>query len=482
MNSPIDQFCAWLSQRIKELEPGQRLPSDRALAKQWGIADKTVARIIKPFCDSNALCRIPGKGTFVPSSDSPESQAVIAQRASWEEIAEKIFEMIRAGRLKQGEVLPQIKLISLQYHVTPATVIRAYKSLCSRGVAEKVGRGYFVGKFEHTINRARPSKQVLFYLFGGGNFKSVLQGHGLALAFSKCEYELVKNGFRVEYHYEDHFRKQYPKWKKGQKLPYGIVAIAIDPSQYDTYLPRFQTLTRFESVIRPNILCISRASKRPPPGINLFCTGNVFSSWGRTVAEFIVGKGIGEAAFYIDTAMPGRSFIAHVRILLILRILDPHFRFRFIVRCKGGAKNKNAFFKSIRNSYSPEHLRYIFAKYHNLSFDDVADRTETLNDFSAAFKKYFSSGLWLFAQDSHAVDALSWCEKNKVAVPEKLSIIGLENNPDFAHHGLTTCAEDWDSMGYLMAHAVINDFAVAKTRRGFLRTSAFMLERSTTPY
>jgi hypothetical protein len=66
-------------------------------------------------------------------------------------------------------------------------------------------------------------------------------------------------------------------------------------------------------------------------------------------------------------------------------------------------------------------------------------------------------------------------------VPRALSIIGLENNPDFAHHGLTTCAEDWDTMGYLMAHAVIGDFAVAKTRRGFLRTSALMLKRSSTP-
>lgn len=89
--------------------------------------------------------------------------------------------------------------------------------------------------------------------------------------------------------------------------------------------------------------------------------------------------------------------------------------------------------------------------------------------------------LWICRFDDQAQEALQWAEQNRVAVPRDMAILSLENRPKFYHLGISSCTFDWESVGYLMAHAIIGDVPLAQTSRGFIKTRAVVLERGTTP-
>jgi GntR family transcriptional regulator len=50
-----------------ELKSGQRLPAERDLAEQWGIAYQTVRRAMRELRERELITSVIGKGTFVTS-------------------------------------------------------------------------------------------------------------------------------------------------------------------------------------------------------------------------------------------------------------------------------------------------------------------------------------------------------------------------------------------------------------------------------
>jgi len=50
-----------------ELAPGARLPAERDLAEQWGIAYQTVRRTMRELRERGLVVSVPGKGTFIAS-------------------------------------------------------------------------------------------------------------------------------------------------------------------------------------------------------------------------------------------------------------------------------------------------------------------------------------------------------------------------------------------------------------------------------
>ena len=51
--------------RTKKLAPGQRLPSIPDLAREFGVATKTVQRALAWLTDQGVVARFPGRGTFI---------------------------------------------------------------------------------------------------------------------------------------------------------------------------------------------------------------------------------------------------------------------------------------------------------------------------------------------------------------------------------------------------------------------------------
>ncbi|MFK0117501.1 winged helix-turn-helix domain-containing protein [Streptomyces sp. NPDC090994] len=57
--------------RSGRLPVGARLPAERDLAEQYGVAVNTVRRAIRELRDRGLLITVPVKGTFVRAEESP---------------------------------------------------------------------------------------------------------------------------------------------------------------------------------------------------------------------------------------------------------------------------------------------------------------------------------------------------------------------------------------------------------------------------
>ncbi len=61
------QAADYIAARIAagDLAPGNRLPAERELADQWGIAYQTVRRTMRELRERGLVTSVVGKGTFV---------------------------------------------------------------------------------------------------------------------------------------------------------------------------------------------------------------------------------------------------------------------------------------------------------------------------------------------------------------------------------------------------------------------------------
>lgn len=55
----------------------------------------------------------------------------------------------------------------------------------------------------------------------------------------------------------------------------------------------------------------------------------------------------------------------------------------------------------------------------------------------------------------------------------------LENEPIASAGSISSCAPDWQQMGYLMAHGLMGDIPVARSSQGFIPISCPLVQRGT---
>jgi DNA-binding LacI/PurR family transcriptional regulator len=121
------------------------------------------------------------------------------------------------------------------------------------------------------------------------------------------------------------------------------------------------------------------------------------------------------------------------------------------------------------------------SKYRSTTRQQIEEHVSLCGTIDEALAGFRKGDLWVFERDRHASHALQWASDHRVPVPRDISIMGLENDPAFFDRGITTCIMDWETIGYLLAHVLIGDFAVERTSRGFVRTASLLLEKLTTP-
>ena len=65
--SPSRQIAAWLKGRIErgEFAPGQRLPTERQLLEELGVAQTTARRAYRLLAAEGLVVTTPGRGTHV---------------------------------------------------------------------------------------------------------------------------------------------------------------------------------------------------------------------------------------------------------------------------------------------------------------------------------------------------------------------------------------------------------------------------------
>jgi hypothetical protein len=191
-------------------------------------------------------------------------------------------------------------------------------------------------------------------------------------------------------------------------------------------------------------------------------------------------KGVIHVALIESSYLSNLELLSCFRILTELQALGAQTDFSIVVQSVHGNRTRGAFFADIYEQRSRETIQATLSKYRPTPFTDLEQRTKLVRSFRHVLPQLPHRGAWVFTSDDDAAEAITWCEDRGVAIPGKLSVIGLENRPGFHTLGLSCCEPDWDRIGYTLAHVLIGDMPLELTRKGYLRTPAIMLERRTT--
>ena len=65
------QIADWVTARIEDesWHPGHRLPAERAMAADWGVAYLTIRRAMAELRDRGLIVSVQGRGTYVIESN-----------------------------------------------------------------------------------------------------------------------------------------------------------------------------------------------------------------------------------------------------------------------------------------------------------------------------------------------------------------------------------------------------------------------------
>ncbi len=482
---PCHALEEWLARNLEAVRPGGKLPTDRELAARFGLSERTVRRVLSRLSASGLVIRIRGRGTFAPGGQPRPSLSSLPARSSAGSIADEVYKAVCAGELKPGERLPSVKAMAVQFGVSVPTVIRAYRELASQGHVTRIGKGFWIGRFTRIV---RQGTRRRIYLVGvrSGDFAEVFQRDMLAPAYRRFERELSAHGCVMVCVSLADVRQLVPEWRR-HGVPQGVVFHGVSGEQYDSSVGSLAAELRGMHPAAVVLVDDLDDFRRDFRGLRVLTRGTISTAVAREAARYVVSAGYRGVRLFFEALKPydpstGRlwNFWSLAKIRTELKALNGTVGFRMAMRVDGGESQRSRVLATLAGQLAPGHQQSLLGKYGEAGLGDIAGEVDLVDDLGCAMVAQRGTDLWLFASHRDSVSGLQQARASGLRVPERLSVLSLEDGPAYYHHGVSYCEPDWDSIGFLMAHAVLGDMPVARTARGFLRTGARVVEKLTT--
>jgi DNA-binding transcriptional regulator YhcF (GntR family) len=488
--NPSDKIRTWVLDQRNTLKPGMMLPTELNLAGTFGASVSTVRNVMRKLRMEGVVERIQGKGTFFPTGeDSPA--APVMPRTSVQRLADALVGLIQNGQLRIGSQMPPVKFLVMQYRVSPRVVTLAYRELQSKGYARKLGKYYWVTSSAQIAGRFT-RRHVYFLLPQADDFAVFLEGNVFTYAYPRMERELSAHGYLLHHVTGNRVAELMRGWKsRGLNAPHGVMFSGLDQVRCDGLLNGVAGIWKTAGHKFPVVIesAIPQGAQTPVRSTAaLFSIGNLSTVIARTLASFVIRQGSKRAVFVYDQAGP---YSPHLRLHLNtvwiaakvdaeLKNIDASFVLDIVAIPAPGVDSRAAFLVRERLTTSPQRKSGIVGKYQPADPGSFEDRIRIAASVAASLKGSALPGFWVFNTDAAASQALDYAREHKLRVPEDIRIVSLDDDPHFYHRGLTRCVTDWDNVGHALAHAIIGDIRLEKTSKGFIRTSAMVVERETT--
>lgn len=484
--NPSVRFRQWLEHQLSTLQPGSFFPTDRELARTFGISKRTVYTVLKPLADQGRVMRIQGKGTCVPAHLPARKPTASPSLSPRDTIVTTIKRDIFNGTLKTGDSLPPRKRYCIQFGVESRTVSKAYQQLVDDNLVVRIGRRYWVGDFS-ALMKTGLSRDIFFLDCTERGWRTVLGDPLYGDIYRRAEHVLTTSGFRVlhaEFHSIDSLMRS---WSLGEAFPQGLLFAGMqrrdnhrDFRRVNSLFERYCKKKRFQHV--PSVVIVSPSRYRDMNPLIRQVAGTRPTTVAREAARLTVSRHCTSATVFFNETLSGnRSFYDYVRLLPELRHLRDDFDLRFVVKATPNS-DMDSFLQRLQSHYPGLGLQYFHRcldKYGPVPLAATLAKLSLVERFDESFQSQVGTDVWLFSNDGDAVEALRWCAARGVDVPGDRAVMGFENNPDFFSHGITSCILDKETIGYNLAHCLLNDIPVEQTTQGFVRMKARVLERAT---
>lgn len=459
--------------------PGGLLPTDRQLADRWGVSVRTVVRAMKVLAEEGVVVRVRGKGTFAaPAAEQPPGSA--QRETAVDGLAESIKREIVSGRLIDREPLPAVKYLCRQFHASATTVSAAYRQLAREGIVSRVGRTYFVGQFAELV-RGNRSGSVVVYRFPDEKGLRDLASRSFGTTFHRMEDLLARRGYRVHYRPWEQLESDTRLWTP-DRMPRGLVLSSVQSGDYRRIRGVLRRVRRRHEPDRLPILCDYSGTSIPRTQGLMTVMAGIGHDLARYLARFIIKKGWRRVTFVIDSGHfrhTGR--FSNLWDFLIVRAelkrLAPGISWRMIVVRTTPQPPWDTLGIEFVGSWVARRLR----AYGPVSSQALADEIAPVNNLSMGMEEHArSSDVVVFQRDEYAAQGLEWLSDRGLCVPEDIALVSTDDDPRFYHLGLSRVEVDWDGMGVMMAHFLLEPGRVPRGKGGTLPFPVRAIEKRTT--
>ncbi len=304
----------------------------------------------------------------------------------------------------------------------------------------------------------------------------------MALTLQKMESELLSCGYSLRFGVYDRNGSLPAAWNERRSRLQGIVLSGTDSgrvteSDFDRILPGL----RIPSRGGPRVLVLSTNVRPRIAGVRSFSTSHTTTVMCRELARFVAAKAWGHVEVIYDASASGDGHLMDVlRLLPELERSCPRTRLRYHLVGHADPMRHKRFSRVVASLLTGQSLLSRLSKYRVVTHADIRDFVTIHTSLEEAVGEIGPPSVAVCHSAQTAVAIQRMREHHAPTAPGRPSIVSLENAPVCLHREITACIRDWEINGYLMAHALIGDFPVALTNRGFIVARARIMLRSST--
>ena len=370
--------------------------------------------------------------------------------------------------------------MSAQFKVANRTVIRAYQDLIHQSLIVKVGKSFFAGNFT-ALSKAGSGRLVYWFACDADALEQMFTGNPSGLAFRRMWQELGDHGYRLCVTPLDRAPDLERQWQRDSAWPDAVVFHGAGEPAF----PVIQKLHRRSTRLRQNakmpivVDLLWGSYRQLPAGIPVFHRGNVETTLSRAAAQFIAHQNHSPVSLLFDAAgLHTVSIFLLVKTAVELRSFDadclPHL---FVFNAP--VPDADAFIDTMHESVAQPRLDAILTKEHTLSLEELRKELRFAQTTQHP-PRDLPPGFWLCNSERLAACARQWAGIRGWNTPQRVAILSFEDGLTSARADISSCTLDWNSTGFRLAHAVINDFPTPRSSRGFIRPQTRIVERGTT--
>jgi len=483
-SKPSEVFSQWVEEIIVDPSGGECLPSTVDLSRRFGLSSTSINRILRPFVAGGELTAIRGKGTFVTSRMSRAEKGVTLRSVtSARTIAEALAEEISTGRLKRGDPLPSFKLLRNQFKTGHPTIRHAYRMLEKRGLVRRVGRSYWVGGMESLCAFGARGRIVCFN-YSEGDPSDMMAETEMREVFTAMEHELHTH--RLSLQFEDCGKLDLflrpGAWARSDFS--GMMISGITKTRFHELFARIEGLGPALSRNGKRLL-LCGAHYRRPKRTHFFCHGTIITSVVRAAAEACFAAGYDDIVLLLRECDAGLIDVRFfVRFISESLMRNPRARIVFLIQPRGPETSPESILKRAPSFLRLGHFEYLeglLGKHTPRTMDELFAMISADRDLDKLLAGAPRRAVWLTTKAPAACRVVQWLNDNRVRMPSEAALLCLDEDVSLARRGIASCVSDRHTIGYLMAHALIGDIPIKKSRQGFLRTPAILCERRTMP-
>ncbi len=488
MHKKTLEFRNWLKSEIETLRPGTKLMNYREMAVRWKLSGQTVRSTIQDFSKQGLLTVTQGRGIFLPIRKDELPQALPEVNSSSMSVADAVYEFICSGTYRVAEALPSVKYLSHQFGVSRSTVISAYRQLRERGHVTKIGKTFWVGG-PGLVPGTGKLRECCFLCLASENISRVLNFEYWAPAYKKMFRDLSAQGYKISFVTVKN-ANELKNWIQGQSsLPAAILIYRI---QSEEMLRDWISELKWMAPIleKDHVQCVLNIGKTRTMGKSIpnyytrLSHGHALTSMMRNLAEYLVKHGYHRITLFFDEEQ-GQGILWLVSLFRIypdLKSLVKTLEFKVILRLANPNEKLDQLKERIGKNRSREQIEKVLSKYRPITESDIFHLIHSTNNIEQNYPELPRGGAWIFCDAKNASQGYQWCKDKGYSIPDEHTIITLQDSPDCYASGVSVLVPDWDRIGYLMAHALIGDFKVPLSSKGFIRTSPILHRRLTTGF